>query len=900
MVGILDNKKTSELLIQINDTTYEKINPETLAEVVSVKESVDENVQEHIENKDIHFSKSDFENLTSDSLKVTNIIAGNNITITQEDGTNNIMITASDHPTDGFLKKSDIQAEDDSITVIPSEDSNVVKIKANIPNIPELKETLKKENIKAGNENITVTYDNETNDVYISSDGKLYSAGVGIQINDNVIENILPDQEVILTAGDNIQIDGTYPTYTITASSGATIDDWEENKLYFKGQFLVYQNSIYRCNTQHTSGSQFEPVYWDLIAGYKINKFFYLDNDAEITNIILPNEIPNKEVLTINVGGIILQSQNYELNADRKTVTFYVSIPKGEIIEVSVANNEVINEFDNGANIFPWKPYQSYAINNMVIYENVLHQCLENHISGLEFDEDKWEVIAGYTKDVLSYPINIETNTIILPYTIIDKNNVMINKNGLILQSSEYSLKNDFQTIQLKSVLQPSDVVEVTIFSNSILQQLDIPMPYNHPHEFLRSAISEDSYELITADEVKQQLGLSSFTNYIGNSQKVIRVNKDESDIEFMNLQTVSGEVGIRRMATGLNGVLTKVDGEDYITINNGSIMSDDGLVLMELKQPLTKNLGKAFYEGNHQGSCYEFGGDDWTQPIMTSYNTPYGQVIAEEEQTEREAWRAMDEYTSEGNGWLADKVDVKWSYQTPEPLYVQSIDFYGQESYLDNRPKDIDIIVGGKYKQSFIAPNENIVHVHVDIENPEWSNVFTLHFKSSYGRAVGMKHIVINALYPTYISKNTDYEMYLISNDDASKVDLITSYNKSFTLPEGYTKKAKIGSYRSDKNKQLFDVYPTQDLATTFINGVGKINENSLETWMNNGNDVAVKVIEQWGETTPNNGYIQFPIEYSTKCFYVNANGRRVSEITNNSFRVEGTDTVFWNAKGY
>ena len=65
MVGILDKKKTSELLIQINDTTYEKINPETLAEVVSVKESVDENVQEHIENRDIHFSKSDYENFDS-------------------------------------------------------------------------------------------------------------------------------------------------------------------------------------------------------------------------------------------------------------------------------------------------------------------------------------------------------------------------------------------------------------------------------------------------------------------------------------------------------------------------------------------------------------------------------------------------------------------------------------------------------------------------------------------------------------------------------------------------------------------------------------------------------------------------------------------------------------------
>ena len=259
MVGILDNRKTSELVIQVDDDLYEKINPETLASVVSNESEVDANVQEHIDDKDIHFSKTEFEELNSVNLTAENIIAGNNVVITREEGTNNITITASDHPTDGFLKKTDIQAADETITIIPSEDSNVIQIKANIEDIPTLKETLKQENIKAGNDIITIEYAEDSNDVIISSSGKLYTPGEGIEIDENsVITNTRPDQEVILTAGNNVKIDGTYPNYTITASSGAMIDDWKTDELYFEGQFLVYENSIYRCKEQHTSGEQFE------------------------------------------------------------------------------------------------------------------------------------------------------------------------------------------------------------------------------------------------------------------------------------------------------------------------------------------------------------------------------------------------------------------------------------------------------------------------------------------------------------------------------------------------------------------------------------------------------------------------------------------------------------------
>ena len=914
MVGILDNRKVSELVIQVEDELYEKINPETLAEVVTDESEVGKNVQQHIDDKDIHFSKTEFDELNSVNLTAENIKAGNNVVITREEGTNNITITASDHPTEGFLTKADIQAEDESITVIPQEDSNIVKIKANIPEIPEVKDLIKQENIKAGNDIITIEYAEDSNDVIISSSGKIYTSGEGIEIDENsTIINTKPDQEVTLTAGDNVKIDGTYPNYTITASSGAMIDDWKANELYFEGQFLVYDNSIYRCKEQHTSGEQFESSYWELIAGYKINRAYYLDNDNDITSIVLPMIVPSKEVLTINVGGVILQAQNYHLEPDGQTVTFLLAVPAKEIIEVTVAGNEIINMYDTGANITLWGPNQAYAEGNLTIYKESIYRCLETHITGEEFDQTKWQIVAGYIKESINLLTEEVTSIITLPYEVYHESNLMINVDGRILLSSEYELSADSMQIYFTPAIESGKQVEITLFNNMVMQQMNVPNPINKPHQFLRANLQEDGYELITGATLKEQLGLTSYTSFEGQANRYYKVNEDETDVEFVNINLVARDLNIRKTAQGFNtSIIEGTAAElyppyntrknDRLVIQPGSVMAEDGRVMMILDKPIIKNPNAVFTLGDNGGSGVNTGeGDPWTQPIMTSATTPYGQVVASAEITDREAWRAMDVYPSNGNGWLANTTTATWKYLSEMPLYVTSIDFYGQESTLNNRPKDISVFVGEEtnIKASFVAPNENMVHVHVELERPEWQPIIGLKFNSSYGDSVGMKHIVINGLYPTITAKNGSYHMYLIGNDDATEIDVLTTSNKEILLPDGFTKKAKIGSFRIDENWNIYNVYPEKDIIDNYADGInGKMVDNSIETWVNK-DEVAMKVIEQWGQATPTNGYITFPKSYKNECFYVNVSNGNVTEISKDKFKVSSTGLIYWNSKG-
>ncbi len=63
-----------------------------------------------------------------------------------------------------------------------------------------------------------------------------YTAGGGIAINDNKITNTAPDQIVTLTEGNNIDITGTYPNFTIAATTGGggnTVWRTNGNNIYY-------------------------------------------------------------------------------------------------------------------------------------------------------------------------------------------------------------------------------------------------------------------------------------------------------------------------------------------------------------------------------------------------------------------------------------------------------------------------------------------------------------------------------------------------------------------------------------------------------------------------------------------------------------------------------------------
>lgn len=71
-----------------------------------------------------------------------------------------------------------------------------------------------------------------------------------------------------VSVGDEI-IDGTV-TWTIfdpfSGSSGATISDWESATSYALNDLVIYSNTLYKCNTAHTSTSTFDATKWQGIS----------------------------------------------------------------------------------------------------------------------------------------------------------------------------------------------------------------------------------------------------------------------------------------------------------------------------------------------------------------------------------------------------------------------------------------------------------------------------------------------------------------------------------------------------------------------------------------------------------------------------------------------------------
>lgn len=918
MASILDNKTIAKLVIK-NSDEYQKINPETLATIVEdvsgTTTETEKTVQEHIDNKSIHLTSEDVENLTKDNLKSDDIVAGANITVTTDPDTNKVTISTTDHLVEDFLTKEDIKAEDSSISVIPSETDNTVSLKVNFPDSSKY---LVQQNIKPGNQNITVEYSPDSNNVLISASNNSYTAGDGIAISrDNIVTNTKPDQTVLLNAGKNIAITGDYPNFTITGTNDATLVDWTPNTEYSQGTVVIYENALFECIEDHTSDVGFDESKWKILAGFSAAREFFYNATAETTSITLTDEIPNKEVVIINAGGILQQSQNYDLEPDHKTITFIKPIPAGVIIEVLSMGNMTLHTYDERANIIQWKEGLSFAKGNVCIYDNAMYICLEDNIASEPFDNSKWQLLAGYNKINYFFDIVDETNTITLPSAINDKNSLMINIGNTLIQSDNYDIDSTGTIITFTDNIESGARVEVTVFGNMTLINSELPRPASHSLEYLRVKQDESGYELITKDVLKEDLNIKSLTTFTNNAGKIPQVNEDTSDFNLVDTKTLAGDIKLRNTQNGFTSSITygiipqpypehQIEANDTITIQPGSIMDSTGTVLLEISSIITKNPNKPFTSGNNNGSSLEDEQETWIQPVMTSNTQPLGKVVTSTAQTDREGYRAMDGLKQTGNGWLTDVTSATWYYTAFYPLRVTAIDFYNQGSGLENRSKDIDIWVNEPTNivASFTAVNEDYGHSHVEIPTPQIDKTIGLTIKNSYGIAVGANEIDITATFSNSMKKNTKFNVFVISNDAGDIVDIGTDSKEIPTLPDGYTKYAKIGSFTSDNTCHLYNNYPTQDLNTIAQSGgfTGTLFENKIESWIQDENKFATKIIEQWGISTPVNGKISFPESYKNKLLYVMANGIKILSYDNDGFTVDTSisEEINWVAKGY
>lgn len=333
MVNILDNRKKSKLVIKNEDNQYEKINPETIAELVIDEDAVNKDVQDHINDKTIHFTEEEIQNITKNKLDISNIREGKNITIQYNPETNDVFISAYDIETSNLITVDNIQPFDDSITIIKDEKTNDIKIKAN--------------------------------------------------------------------------------------TGGYGVSEWNKNTEYKLGQICTYQNCLFKyINEEFVPRVSFNLNDWEVVAGYQKNSQFYI-SESETYSIILEEEVASKDFLQINIDGNILQTNQYDLKDDGKTIIFKDVIQPNKSVNILTFGNYTIV---NGSKIISKEFIVENGNTEFDVIDEVLDKSLTNiNINGKILLNSEWELIDGHIIKILT-PLEDGQHVQISSWSDIDMN----------------------------------------------------------------------------------------------------------------------------------------------------------------------------------------------------------------------------------------------------------------------------------------------------------------------------------------------------------------------------------------------------------------------------------------------------------------------------------------------
>lgn len=163
------------------------------------------------------------------------------------------------------------------------------------------------------------------------------NANTYLHVNSNKEIDYLTIQEVIEDINNAGGISGG------GGDNGNSLKDWDSSNTYAKGDTVIYNNSIYKCKVESSKKDVFDINDWTLLAGYSKQSYFYYNPEEQITQIVLPEEVADKGAFNVNVNNLLLQSNNYGLESDNKTITFFEPIAPDTNIEVIVYGNMIIS-----------------------------------------------------------------------------------------------------------------------------------------------------------------------------------------------------------------------------------------------------------------------------------------------------------------------------------------------------------------------------------------------------------------------------------------------------------------------------------------------------------------------------------------------------------------------------
>ena len=196
------------------------------------------------------------------------------------------------------------------------------------------------------------------------------------------------------------------------------IADFDASVAYDEGDLVIHMNAIFKCVKNTPIDKPFEYADWEMIAGYhKESQFFYHPTE-EINSVELKEEVAGKNSFIVNVNNLMLQSNNFYLDEDHKTIVFNEPIAPDTTIEVIVYGN-------------------------MIVPTNVSNVMIKHFTTVLDNEDEFY-----------------------LDERILKKEFVTVNIENTVIMESEWELTEDRQGIKLLNPVPVGTRIQVSWFNN--------------------------------------------------------------------------------------------------------------------------------------------------------------------------------------------------------------------------------------------------------------------------------------------------------------------------------------------------------------------------------------------------------------------------------------------------
>lgn len=229
------------------------------------------------------------------------------------------------------------------------------------------------------------------------------NANTYLHVNSNKEIDYLTIQEVIEDINNAGGISGG------GGDNGNSLEDWDSSNTYAEGDTVIYNNSIYKCKVESSKKDVFDINDWTLLAGYSKQSYFYYNPEEQITQIVLPEEVADKGAFNVNVNNLLLQSNNYGLESDNKTITFFEPIAPDTNIEVIVYGNMIIPTDVSNVVVKDFTAVvdntSTFELNEIIAKKELITVNIENQV----ILNTEWDLDDTRTKVVLKNPVPKDT-----------------------------------------------------------------------------------------------------------------------------------------------------------------------------------------------------------------------------------------------------------------------------------------------------------------------------------------------------------------------------------------------------------------------------------------------------------------------------------------------------------